>query len=146
MKMQQMIMEKKIAALMAENEPQPLLSKKSNANNDEDDMPAWKKKQLNNRGLQLHQLNRQKLHQKKYNSATFDSEGCSESDEEDEDEDARIAEQQKKILKQRNQEMQRQLELKGESILIQTALPIIKEDYKMFKYPIYEGYKPSNLK
>ena len=37
---------------MADFEPQPLLEKKVNFNSDEL-VPAWKKKQLNNRGLQL---------------------------------------------------------------------------------------------
>ena len=41
-----------MADLLADFEPQPIIAKKFNINSD-DDVPAWKKKQLNNRGLQL---------------------------------------------------------------------------------------------
>jgi len=41
-----------MAGLLANFEAQPIITKKININSD-DDVPAWKKKQLNNRGLQL---------------------------------------------------------------------------------------------
>ena len=101
-------------------------------------MPAWKKKQLGNRGLNMNAGQEQSVRSNDLPKL----ENSVETEVEDNEEDEK---QKREAIQEQSRQLQNQLESHGESIKIQTELPIDKSQYKLFRYQIYDSYRPQNL-